>query len=181
VNAGYDVSGVGKPLSDTAITKITDTENGIAGLGTLKDKMMEASEYIGPIAGFQALYPWSKANIIRAEVDKVRQTVGKALEGGVLRKEDEIKYKAILPTVNDTLPIALAKIASLETSLTDSVSRYKQEQALAGRSVRETTGDKYVDERSQLKSGEILVKDKKTGGVGAIPNSEFNSSTYTKL
>ena len=56
---------------------------------------------------------FEEAGILKAEIDKVRQEVGKALEGGVLRKEDEVKYKKILPTLADTPAIALAKIGMM--------------------------------------------------------------------
>ena len=43
--------------------------------------------------------------------------IGKALEGGVLRKEDEEKYKDILPTIGDTEAVALSKINGLEAAI----------------------------------------------------------------
>jgi hypothetical protein len=53
-----------------------------------------------------------RADIV-AEMDKVRQEVGKALEGGVLRKEDEEKYKKILPTLEDEPTTAKRKVAMM--------------------------------------------------------------------
>jgi hypothetical protein len=40
------------------------------------------------------------------------------LEGGVLRKEDEEKYKKILPTVNDTMETVLYKMKQLKAQIT---------------------------------------------------------------
>jgi hypothetical protein len=48
----------------------------------------------------QTVNPWSGSRKVQAEIDRVRQLVGKALEGGVLRKEDEEKYKKILHIQN---------------------------------------------------------------------------------
>lgn len=43
-------------------------------------------------------------------------------------------------------------------------------------------GSPFIGEfTSQLKAGEILVKDKKTGEIGAIPEKEFNSKNYQKI
>lgn len=47
-----------------------------------------------------------------------------------------------------------------------------------GTTVTDPTADQM---RSQLKPGEIMVKDNKTGQVGAVPEKEFDSKIYTKL
>jgi len=52
-----------------------------------------------------------------AVIARVKQVIGKALEGGVLRKEDEEKYKDILPTIGDTEAVALSKINGLEAAI----------------------------------------------------------------
>lgn len=50
-------------------------------------------------------------------IDRVKQVIGKALEGGVLRKEDEYKYSKILPQIGDPPPVAKAKLAGLRAAL----------------------------------------------------------------
>lgn len=50
-------------------------------------------------------------------IDRVKQVIGKALEGGVLRKEDEIKYEKILPTIGDPPSVAKAKLQGLKQAL----------------------------------------------------------------
>ena len=52
-----------------------------------------------------------------AVIARVKQVIGKALEGGVLRKEDEEKYKDILPTIGDPEAVALSKINGLEAAI----------------------------------------------------------------
>lgn len=132
--AGYDISKLGgRPLSDTAISKITDTEKAIADLEGLKLSIDNSKDYVGPISGFAALNPWSPAKQVQADIDRVRQTVGKALEGGVLRKEDEEKYKKILPTVNDTYNTVVYKMQQLDATMRADIERYRAEQALQGR------------------------------------------------
>lgn len=42
-----------------------------------------------------------------------RQIIGKGLEGGVLRKEDEEKYKKILPTMSDHPDVVKSKVAEM--------------------------------------------------------------------
>lgn len=120
-------------LSDTEITKITDFQSGIKSLNDLQDIVSKNTQYLGPISGFQALNPWSKAKQVQADIDRVKQTVGKALEGGVLRKEDEEKYKKILATVMDTPETAAYKLDALKSSLQSSLANYINTTAAAGR------------------------------------------------
>jgi hypothetical protein len=53
----------------------------------------------------------------QAVIDRVKQVIGKALEGGVLRKEDEYKYTKILPTIQDTPEVAKVKLDGLKDAL----------------------------------------------------------------
>jgi hypothetical protein len=53
----------------------------------------------------------------QAVIDRVKQVIGKALEGGVLRKEDEYKYTRILPTIGDPPQVAASKLQGLKRAL----------------------------------------------------------------
>ena len=122
-------------LSDSAIVKIADTQKALDDLGELKNKISENLEFIGPLMGFQRVNPFSKSRRVQADVDRVRQTVGKALEGGVLRKEDEEKYKKILATLTDTPETALYKVDALVGSIQRDIETYKSLQRSGGRSL----------------------------------------------
>jgi hypothetical protein len=50
-------------------------------------------------------------------INLVKQIIGKGLEGGVLRKEDETKYAKILPTIGDSQEVVAAKIDGLWKAL----------------------------------------------------------------
>lgn len=135
-NAGYDTTNLGtKPLSDTAIAKISDLQTGLNGLQELKTTITGKTDQLGPIKGLAALNPWSSAKKLQANVDLIRQKVGKALEGGVLRKEDEDKYKKILATLTDTPETASYKIDALISSLQNDISIYTSLQQSGGRSI----------------------------------------------
>ncbi len=54
----------------------------------------------------------------QASIDRVKQVIGKALEGGVLRKEDEVKYEKILPTIYDPPEVVASKLQGLQQALT---------------------------------------------------------------
>ena len=128
---GFD--GFGRPLSDAAIGRITDARAAIASAKDLRAIMNENEQYIGPVAGLAALNPYSEARKVKADVDRVRQRVGKALEGGVLRKEDEEKYKLILATLTDEPSTAIYKIDGLIGNLEKDIELFIEEQTLAGR------------------------------------------------
>jgi hypothetical protein len=133
---GYDTSNLGlKGLDSTAITTIAQSQKALADLDELRGIMEGNEEFIGPISGFARLNPYSKARQIQADVDRVRQTVGKALEGGVLRKEDEEKYKKILATLSDTPETAIYKIDALKSSIARDIENYKSLQQSSGKSL----------------------------------------------
>ena len=50
-------------------------------------------------------------------INLTKQIIGKGLEGGVLRKEDEAKYEKILPTLSDPPAVVETKIANLIKTL----------------------------------------------------------------
>lgn len=60
----------------------------------------------------------------QAVIDRVKQVIGKALEGGVLRKEDEYKYEKILPTIKDTAELVKSKLDGLEAALVQRRTRF---------------------------------------------------------
>jgi len=136
---GYDTSNLGtKPLSDSAISTITDFSGALTDLEYLKKVIEENKENIGPITGLEALNPWSSKRKIQADIDRIKQTVGKALEGGVLRKEDEEKYKKILATITDTPETALYKVDSIISSLQNKLEEYTDLQQAVGKSTNVT-------------------------------------------
>ena len=134
--SGYDTSNLGvKGLSDTAITEIAQTQKAVTDLSELKIIMQGNEQFIGPITGLQRFNPYSKARQVQADINRVKQTVGKALEGGVLRKEDEEKYKKILATLADTPATAIYKVDALLSSIQRDIENYKNLQQSSGRSM----------------------------------------------
>lgn len=129
----------GKPLSDAAMKSIAESQSAIDSLKDLRGVLAKNEQYIGPIAGLSAMNPYSGARKAQANIDLVRQRVGKALEGGVLRKEDEEKYKIILATLRDTPETAIYKVDQLIKSIENNVDTFKATQRLGGR--RLSTGD----------------------------------------
>lgn len=139
---GYDVGQLGtKPLSDTAISQITQTKSAIENLNQLKYIIKDKENLLGPITGFFGkINPYNAPALnLQADVDRIRQVVGKALEGGVLRKEDEEKYKKILTQITDVPETALYKINQLIADIQGDLDDYTSLQQGAGRSLNITT------------------------------------------
>lgn len=120
-------------LSDSAIKNVTDLKGALTDVEGLARAISENSGSVGPVAGLQALNPYSSSRQIQAQIDRVRQVVGKALEGGVLRKEDEEKYKKILPTIRDTQETAQAKLQQLYTKISQDLETYVELQRAYGK------------------------------------------------
>lgn len=59
-----------------------------------------------------------------AETRTAAQLIGKYMEGGVLRAEDEVKYRNMLPNTADTKEVALAKLAQIRTMLDQKTQGY---------------------------------------------------------
>lgn len=65
----------------------------------------------GRVAGAMTkVYPLDVVDTLEAQISNVRQTVGKLKEGGVLRAEDEVKYRKMLPELTDSPEVAKNKI-----------------------------------------------------------------------
>jgi hypothetical protein len=117
----------GRPVVSGDAGRIADLDTSLDDLGTLEKTLTETKGATGTQAKAGAMLPnaiteltgWGEdAKKRQAVIDRVKQVIGKALEGGVLRKEDEYKYKAILPTIGDTQAVAQSKLNGLRDALT---------------------------------------------------------------
>jgi hypothetical protein len=62
------------------------------------------------VGAITKVYPLDVVDTLEAQISNVRQTVGKLKEGGVLRAEDEVKYRKMLPELTDSPEVAKNKI-----------------------------------------------------------------------
>ena len=152
--ADFLASSGGKPLDTGALTRISDTQTGLSSLEELGQIISANGALFGPVVGNRALNPWdTSARNVQSDVDRVRQLVGKALEGGVLRKEDEEKYKKIIPTMYDTPETAAYKIEQLRNLLTNQIDTIKSNYGAAGRSFGSGVGGQSTGSYSDSGSG----------------------------
>lgn len=130
--------GEGKPLLSGEIGQIRDFVSGMNQLSTLMDEAQKT----GTIPWAQTKTPniitqwlgWgTDAKSRQASLDAAKQVIGKAMEGGVLRKEDEAKYVKILPTIKDAPEVARRKIQNLIVTMKRDAETYIEILAGAGR------------------------------------------------
>ena len=97
--------------------RMSELRSALDELHDLQERITAGRSGQGPLAGFMASVPGTESQVLRAHIDRVKQRIGKALEGGVLRKEDEEKYKKILPTIFDTQNVSDGKYEGLVSAL----------------------------------------------------------------
>ena len=106
------IGGQGKPMSPTDLEKFGQGRDSINTLTALEQTLNESQDIMGPFAGRKAsVNPWdTKGQIVNSQVKAAAQTIGRYIEGGVLRAEDIPKYEAMLPNIKDTPEVAKGKL-----------------------------------------------------------------------
>jgi hypothetical protein len=132
-----------KPLTQGEVKAVTEIDSGLSDAQKLREDLAKAgSTGAGSALGaavpnfvteFTGIGADSKKQ--QAVINRVKQVIGKALEGGVLRKEDEVKYKQILPTIGDAPEVAKAKIDGLIEMLDEKRSITLENLEATGREV----------------------------------------------
>jgi hypothetical protein len=124
----------GRPVTSGDAGKVADFDTSLDDLATLRSVIAPVDRKTGkPVEGATgtsaaigaAVPKWvtdltglgTDAKKKQALIDRVKQVIGKTLEGGVLRKEDEVKYEKILPTVSDTTEVVVSKLDGLEQAI----------------------------------------------------------------
>lgn len=140
----------GKPLLSGEINRLTEIDASLAEAQALKDKVTNIEGGTGALAGLQASLPSPVVQALssvgmtgaadskkrQAVVKLAKQIVGKGLEGGVLRKEDEAKYADILPSMYDAPDVAAGKVDQLVAALERKRQAELENLELAGRNVQ---------------------------------------------
>ena len=109
----------GKELSQQTIKWLNEGKS-IPGLLTdVRSVLDNNKEVFGPVEGFRrSLNPWDEQyRAMDSQVRMASQEFGKYMEGGVLRKEDEKKYRKMFPSGTDTPELAKNKLDIVERRL----------------------------------------------------------------
>lgn len=117
--------GMGQEKAPQTSAGQMDAQNAINMTNRLSENIA-SSGLTGPIKGLGTISPFAtESKDLQAQIDLARQVIGKFLEGGVLRKEDEEKYKKILPTMYDTQDVAQRKLQNLMVELQSRMAQYE--------------------------------------------------------
>jgi hypothetical protein len=123
---GGAAGGGGRPITSGDANTMADLGTALTDLDALEAALTETAAATGTSAYLGSQVPnvvteltgiGGAAKSRQAVIDRVKQVIGKALEGGVLRKEDEIKYTKILPTIGDSPQVASAKLNGLRQAI----------------------------------------------------------------
>lgn len=116
----------GRPVTSGDANRLTDFDSSLSDVDVLTKTLGSEANATGISAQVGAALPNWATNLTgwgvdakkkQAVIDRVKQVIGKALEGGVLRKEDEAKYAKILPTIGDPPPVVKSKLAGLKAAI----------------------------------------------------------------
>lgn len=152
----------GRPVTSGDAGEVADYDTALDDIRVVRG-VLSGSKATGTGAAIGAAMPafitdtlgWgTEAKQKQATIDRVKQVIGKALEGGVLRKEDELKYAKILPVISDTPEIVATKLQGLED-------------AIAQRRTRklDALGDAGYDVSQFMKRGQVTDQ-----RVNAVPD-----------
>lgn len=127
-----------RPLPPTQATTLSEgfqiplvTQN-IAALLDPNNKENKISLF-GPIVGLNAMNPYAEeARKVDAGLRRASQVIGKFMEGGVLRKEDEEKYRKMLPNLTDKPDVARYKLEEVNKLLAAKSQQYLADYEAAG-------------------------------------------------
>ena len=97
------------------------------------------SDMFGPVAGrMKSANPYNtQAQTVDARMRTASQAFGRFLEGGVLRKEDEEKYRKMFPQLSDTPEVAKNKLAIVRRQL---AQKYESDRTALGASGYDAAG-----------------------------------------
>lgn len=113
---------IGRPLIAGDVEDISNVDEGIKLAKALNFKSGDTG-VMPSVTGAMPNWVTSTTGIgveaksRQGQINLVKQIIGKGLEGGVLRKEDEEKYKLILPTLSDADEVVQSKIKGLIRTL----------------------------------------------------------------
>lgn len=116
---------------------LADGKNLPGMLDDLEKDLNLSTNLGGPIVGhIQGNNPYAtKTQALQARIKGNAQVVGAFLEGGVLRKEDEIKYEKMLPNINDTPEVRAEKLSFVRGLIQKKYNEYLDSFGKAGYNV----------------------------------------------
>lgn len=155
----------GKMIPANTVVNVNEGAAAARKLPDIEKLIDNNPNLFGPIMGrARALNPYDKdAASVNAEMRAASQQFGRYMEGGVLRKEDEEKYRRMFPQSGDTPEVAKNKLNSVKRLL-----------SLKYNSDIKTLGDSGYDVSGfdVLSSTESLAEHMGKGGNGGLTEDD---------
>ncbi len=121
----------GRPVLSSDANKVTDIDVSLKDLETLGKNLPKGSTGLMPSlaasvpswaakgveSATAGMVPATTALEKQAMINRIRQVIGKGMEGGVLRKEDEAKYATMLPALGDSDELIKSKLDGLRQAM----------------------------------------------------------------
>lgn len=109
----------GKMLPAPTVLNVSEGQDVARILPDVRAAIDENSAMFGPVSGrISGINPYdTKAQTVDARLRTASQAFGRFMEGGVLRKEDEEKYRKMFPQLSDTPDLAKNKLSIVERQL----------------------------------------------------------------
>ena len=112
-----DESG-GKQLSGADVKFLSEGQQLPLVLEPLDKILTDKKDLFGPVSGLLTKSPLAvERRKIDDDLRRASQVVGRFMEGGVLRKEDEEKYRKMLPQITDVHEVAVDKLKGVKDLL----------------------------------------------------------------
>lgn len=160
-----------RPLHDNAINKISEYETSSQLLNNLGEEINSKAKLMGPIVGrFKSMNPYDQdVQFLRGRIETTKQIVAKAMEGGVLRKEDTEKYNKILASIENDPTVAVEKIQELNKDIERQKSIFLKNLGRAGFNTQGFEQAAQASDSAQSESPDKAEAMKQLKARGLIP------------
>ncbi len=157
-----------KQLPADKVLGVNEGNNLPAMLNDVEKSLGAASSEMGPVMGrLTGNNPYNqKAATLDAQLRTTSQMIGKYLEGGVLRKEDEEKYRKMLPVLTDTADVAKNKLQLVRRMLAR-----KQQSDLSALKNSNYNTDGLASSAQPPELPDVLSGKGGGGGIPGIPSA----------
>lgn len=109
----------GKELTQNMVRTLNEGNQIPQMLDDVRAALEASKDIMGPVEGRRrSMNPWDeRSQTLESQVRAASQAFGRFMEGGVLRKEDEAKYRRMFPNASDTPEVAKNKLAIVDRLL----------------------------------------------------------------
>lgn len=142
----------GKMLPPATVLSLNEGKAVARMLPEVETALQQSEGIMGPLRGrVGSANPYdTRAQTVDARFRTASQAFGRFMEGGVLRKEDEEKYRKMFPQLSDTPDVGKNKLSIVRRML---AQKYEDDRQTLGRSGYDISGAEALDIPGSLFDG----------------------------